>query len=297
MNTGRFALAAVLAALGGLVTVAPAQEKKPDAPAVQPPPQPAPQFEVEKATDVAYRTDPAADPIRHKLDVYVPRGQKGFPVLFFVHGGTWRSGNKNLYAALGNSFARSGVGVIITNYRLSPQVMHPAHVQDVARAYAWTIEHVADYGGDPKRVFPFGHSAGGHLVSLLATDPSYLAAETHSAKDVRGVISVSGVYQIYHDYATFNPIFGKDEKVCEQASPLWNVKGDHPPFLLAYGDKDFEHLDEMALDMNCALKRCRSPVTLLKLKDRNHYTIIMMVIGDDDPLRRAIQDFVAKYGK
>jgi hypothetical protein len=131
-------------------------------------------------------------------------------------------------------------------------------------------------------------------VSLLATDAAYLHAENHKPQEIRGVISVSGVYEITHDYALFNPIFGKDRQVCERASPLWNVKGEHPPFLIAYGDADFEHLDEMALDMNCALARKKCPVTLLKVKDRNHYTIIIRVIGDDDPLRSAIRTFVDK---
>src|SRR5690349_6076319 len=58
-------------------------------------------FEVERHKDIAYRTDPDADKTRHKLDVYVPKGQKDFPVVLFVHGGTWRSGSKNLYAGLG----------------------------------------------------------------------------------------------------------------------------------------------------------------------------------------------------
>jgi acetyl esterase/lipase len=293
MNAGRFALAAVFALGLSLVGLAPAQDRTPAASSAQP----ETQFDVEKTTNLAYRTDPDADPERHRLDVYAPKGRKGFPVLFFVHGGTWKSGNKNVYTALGTSFARIGYGVVVINYRLSPKVTHPAHIEDVARAYAWTIEHIKEYGGDPGRVFAFGHSAGGHLVSLLATDPTYLRAEKRSPKDIRGVISVSGVYQITHDYSLFNPIFGKDEKVCERASPLWNVKGDHPPFLIAYGDSDFEHLDEMALDMKCALARSKSPVTLLRVKDRNHYTIIIRVIGDDDPLRQAMREFMTRYGK
>lgn len=253
-----------------------------------------PPGEITKHINLAYRSDPEADAERHKLDIYMPKGKAGVPVLFFVHGGTWKSGSKNLYTALGTSFARIGYGVVIINYRLSPKVMHPAHIEDVAKAFAWTVENIQKYGGDPKQIFVFGHSAGGHLVSLLATDASYLQAEKHNPQDIRGVISVSGVYEITHDFPLFNPIFGKDQRVCERASPLWNVKGNHPPFLIAYGDSDFEHLDEMALDMNCALARKQCPVTLLKVKDRNHYTIIIRVIGDDDPLRKAIRSFVEK---
>lgn len=293
MVARRVALAAVFAF--GLIVAgfAPAQDRAATTAAAQP----ETLYEVEKKLNLPYRTDSAADPERHRLDVYLPKGAKDFPILFFVHGGTWKSGSKSLYTALGTSFARIGYGVVVINYRLTPQVQHPGHIEDVAKAFAWTVEHVREYGGDPGKVFVFGHSAGGHLVSLLATDPAYLRAEKHSPKEIRGVISVSGVYQITHDYTLFNPIFGKDQQACERASPLWNVKGDHPPFLIAYGDSDFEHLDEMALDMNCALARCKSPTQLLKLKDRNHYTIIIRVIGDDDPLRRAIREFVTKNSR
>src|SRR5215217_3722662 len=94
-------------------------------------------FEVVKTANVAYRDDKDADGERHKLDVFAPKGQTGRPVLFFVHGGSWKSGNKNLYAAVGNSFAKAGYVVVVINYRLSPQVVHPGHIEDVAKAFAW----------------------------------------------------------------------------------------------------------------------------------------------------------------
>ncbi|MDB5312580.1 MAG: nlhH 1 [Gemmataceae bacterium] len=286
MTPGRISLAVVLAAGALMVGLAPAQEKKP-APAANPS-----GFEVEKHADIAYRTDAAADPERHKLDVYVPKGAKDYPVLFFVHGGSWKSGNKNLYVAIGQAFAKVGIGTVITNYRLSPQVKHPAHAEDVARAFAWTHANIDKYGGKADRIVVFGHSAGGHLVSLLATDPNYLKAEKLSPTDIHGVIAVSGVYQIYHDVAFFNPMFGTDADVCKKASPLAHVGGKHPPFLIAYADRDFDHLDRMAFDLNAALEKCKCPTTLLKLKDRTHITIITGVIDAADPLNKAVREFV-----
>src|SRR5262245_20984826 len=89
-------------------------------------------YGVTAVSDVAYYTGADADPVRHKLDLYLPEGAKDYPVLVFVHGGTWRSGRKERYAPLGRVFARQGIGTVVINYRLSPQVKHPAHVQDVA---------------------------------------------------------------------------------------------------------------------------------------------------------------------
>jgi acetyl esterase/lipase len=291
MSAGRWALAAVVLAVGGLVGLAPARDDRP-APAADGPELPPLSLVVEKHADIAYRDGPGADRERHKLDVYVPKGRKDFPVLLFVHGGSWRSGNKNLYTALGNSLARAGIGVVITNYRLSPQVKHPAHVEDVARAFAWTCANVGRYGGRADHIYVCGHSAGGHLVSLLATDPNYLKAENRSPADIRGVIAISGVYEIRTDIRLFQSAFGADERLCRLASPLTHVTGKHPPFLIAYGDSDLPYLDRMAEDMHAALTRCGCPSTLLKLKNRNHYTIIMTLIDNSDPLHKAVREFV-----
>src|SRR5580692_11542886 len=138
-------------------------------------------FKVEVKENITYFEGLAENRAAHQLDVYFPKGEKDYPVLFFVHGGGWMFGDKKgdlgIFQILGRSFAQHGIGVVAPNYRLSPRVQHPEHVRDVARAFAWTVKHVKEYGGRPDALFLSGHSAGGHLVALLATDPSYLKAE------------------------------------------------------------------------------------------------------------------------
>src|SRR5262249_25002871 len=153
-------------------------------------------FNVEVVKDLAYDDGPDADPVRHRLDLYLPKGQKGFPVLLYVHGGGWTKGSKEAAAKLAHTLARNGIGTAATNYRLTPQVKHPAHARDVAKAFAWLRAHIPKYGGRSDEMFLSGHSAGGHLVALLGTDPSYLAAEKLSLADVKGVIPISGVYTL-----------------------------------------------------------------------------------------------------
>jgi acetyl esterase/lipase len=257
----------------------------------------APAFEVEKHKDIAYRSDKDADPERHKLDVYVPKGQKDFPVVLFVHGGGWRWGSKSLYAGIGEEFAKAGIGFVICNYRLTPQVQHPGHIEDVARAFAWTCENMGKYGGKTDNLFVCGHSAGGHLVSLLATDPDYLKAVKHAPSDIKGVISVSGVYTIYPNEVVFQGAFGKNAEVCKKASPLNHVTGKHPPFLIAYAEKDYPHLDEMARDMFAALKKADSPAEIMLCKGRNHINIITSFIQPDDALNQAFLAFLKEKCK
>jgi acetyl esterase/lipase len=141
---------------------------------------------------------------RHLLDVFAPRGAERAPVVLFVHGGTWMYGDKNFfgrYRNVGRFLARHGIVAVLPNYRLSPAVKHPEHARDVARAFAWVSKNVARYGGDPGRIVLCGHSAGGHLVALLATDESYLKDPAlkltpQQRGAVHGVIGICGVYRI-----------------------------------------------------------------------------------------------------
>ena len=247
---------------------------------------------VETKKEIAYYDAKGADPVRHKLDLYLPKGQKDFPVVMFVHGGTWRSGKKDIYAPLGEMYARNGVGAVIINYRLSPAVQHPAHTQDVAKAFAWTVHNIAKYGGNPEQIFISGHSAGGHLVALLATAESYLVAEKLSLDKIKGVVAISGVYSIGGN--RLNQAFGEDAKVHEEASPLKHVKAGLPPFLLIYGDKDFAGLGPLAESMGKALKAANDTVTVMKINDRDHYTIIRKMVDDSDPVSQAALQFIAK---
>ncbi|HXG09116.1 MAG TPA: alpha/beta hydrolase [Gemmataceae bacterium] len=252
-------------------------------------------FEIATIKDIAYYDGDDADPVKHRLDLYLPKGQKDFPVLFFVHGGTWRSGDKKLYGPLGQVFAKNGVGTVITNYRLSPKVKHPAHIEDVARAFAWTHAHIGRHGGRADRIFCCGHSAGGHLVALLATDETYLKAHRLSLSDIRGTIALSGVYTILP--GLFSSQFGSDAEVCRKASPLNHVNGKHAPFLLIYADKDYPFCDRMAEQMCQALVRCNCEANTLKIKDRDHISIIVQVQKEDDPTTQAILDFIARHSE
>lgn len=252
-------------------------------------------FEVEKHRNLAYNPAKDADPVKHKLDLYVPKGAKKFPVMMFVHGGAWRSGNKDLYAALGETFAKQGVGTVVINYRLSSAsgtIKHPDHVKDVAKAFAWVKENASRYGGDPEKLYVSGHSAGGHLVALLATDDQYLKAEKCAAKDVRGVMALSGVYTIGADLPMLKDAFGSDAKLCEAASPAAHCKAGLPPFLIAYGTKDFPFLDLMAEQFGKKLTACKCDAKVMKL-DRDHYTMIVWAAASAaDPMTKAMLEFM-----
>ena len=152
-------------------------------------------YEVKAYRDLDY-CDIPRDPDRnqHRLDVYCPKGQAKCPVLFFVHGGAWTISSKDDvlgiygYGTIAKCLAERGFVVVAPNYRLSPQVRHPEHIKDVARAFAWTCDHIADYNGDPHQIVVAGH-LGGRPSRLFADDRSRLSkiggpqSERHSWRD------------------------------------------------------------------------------------------------------------------
>lgn len=278
-------------------------------------------FEVEARKDIAYYEGDGADPVRHKLDLFLPRGQKDFPVLMFVHGGAWMIGDKSFfgrYSEFGATLARQGIGVVLPNYRLSPAVQHPEHIKDVARAFAWTVKNVGKYGGRTDQLFVGGHSAGGHLSSLLATDDRYLKAEGLDLKAIRGVVSMSGVYQIPDgnmsfsfklnhpnvqininnveiNVTPFKSVFGDDPKMRRDASPLTHVRAGLPPFVILYAESDLPTLDSMAKRFGTALKEAGDEVEVYEVQGRGHRTILTNAVTPRDAVIQAIVAFVDKH--
>jgi len=258
-------------------------------------------YEVETHLNTAYRDDKDADRIKHKLDIYTPKGQTDFPVLMFVHGGSWTSGDKSWYAALGNTFAKNGICTVVINYRLSDKkykAKHPDHIKDVASAFAWTYENIGKFGGRQDRIFISGHSAGAHLVALLATDESYLKAHKLGLDNIRGVLPLSGVYEITPGFFAFNGPFGTDAATCKAASPVCQVKGKNPPFLICYADSDFPTIDKMSESMCKKLVDAKCDAHTLQIEKRNHFSIIVyLALNSEDPCTGAMLAFISKHSE
>lgn len=249
--------------------------------------------EVKIVKDVLYYDGKSSDPDRHILDIYIPRGVENYPVLIFMHGGAWMVGDKAGTALVGMIFAHHGIGVVNVNYRMYPQVQYPGFSKDVARALRWTVDHIDNYGGNPNNIFVAGHSAGGHLAALLATHDGFLSQNNLSSKNIRGVIGISGAYNIIEG---FRPnIFTKDPEIRKDASPYYHVKNGLPPFLLLYADNDRELAESQVDDFGDKLRKYGVPVIVSKIADRNHGSILGRISNNNDPVRLAMLNFINEY--
>lgn len=276
--TARASLLLALALV--LPNPAPAGEKKPT-------------YEVEIVKDVAYTDAKDADPERHKLDLYLPKGAKDYPVFFFIHGGGWRNGSKNGFGEHGKTFASQGIAFVATNYRLSPAVKHPAHAEDVAKAFAWVHANLPKRGANVKHLYVSGHSAGGHLAALLATDERYLKSHKLSIADIKGVLPISGVFTVGGGKGS--EIWGEPENA-KAASPMTHVKDNLPPFLVFYADKELGALGKQAEEFGKAVAKVKGDITVKMINDRDHGTIMRNVAKPDDEVTTAIVAFIVKHG-
>lgn len=183
--------------------------------------------------DVAYGDGP-----RQTLDVYAPEGASGRPVIVFIYGGSWSSGNKNDYTFAGAALASRGYVTVIPDYRLVPQVRFPSFVEDCAAAARWAVDHAQEYGGDPSRIVLVGHSAGAYNVMMLALDAHYLRDAGVGAERIRGAVGLAGPYDFLpFDVNSTRDAFGQAPDTA-LTQPVHFARRDAPPLLLLWGEAD-----------------------------------------------------------
>jgi len=186
----------------------------------------------ERRANVAYGTQ-----ARQQLDVYSPKDAQSLPIIVFWYGGGWEDGRKSQYRFVGAALAKVGYVAVLPDYRLYPTVKFPAFVQDGAEALAWVASHAAEIGGDAKRIYVAGHSAGAHLAAMLAYDRAQLARVGLPADTVHGFIGLSGPYALDPNNDTYRTIFATPFGKADW-QPVQLAKAGAPPALLLHGEVD-----------------------------------------------------------
>jgi acetyl esterase/lipase len=281
-------------------TVAPDETRPPAAGPLRPS-VPAALPSVSLAADIPYVVRPGAPPQQTSLDVYHPAAA-GLPVLIYIHGGGWSSGDKADVGAKAAYFTAHGFVFVSVNYRLIPSAWPAQQAADVAAAVAWVKGNIRDYGGDGARLFLLGHSAGAHLAALIAADESYLQELGLGPGALRGVILLdSAAYDVEQlmrspegQAEPFRSAFGDDPGQWRRVSPRAKVgPGKEIPSHLLLLSTSSGQRRPAAEGLADAL---RAAGVYAHIADacsfRNHVTINEELGRADDPAIEAVQGFL-----
>lgn len=266
-----------------------------------------PGAEAKIARDIPY-AEPKNE--RQVLDIYAPPDAKNLPVVFWIHGGGWQVGDKTQVEHKPQAFVDRGFVFVSTNYRLLPKVEMETIFRDVAKSLGWVYKHIAEYGGDPKRIFVMGHSAGAQLAALVCTDDRYLKAEGVPFSVLVGCVPVDGdtydVPAIIETAETRRRVHGQPQAKFGHREKFGVTPEKHrdysavthvavgkgiPPFLVLYV-ADHPDTTAQAQRLGAVLKEAGIPVTLFGAKETNHVRLNDNLGLADDPATKALWEFV-----
>ena len=228
------------------------------------------------------------------LDVYSPAHVVGAPVVVYFYGGDWQRGRRQWYRWVGEALARQGVVAVIADYRPWPDVRMDGFLMDGAHAVAWARQHAADYGGDPAHLFVMGHSSGGHIAAMLATDKRWLATVGMKPRDLSGLIGVAGAFDfIPFDEPAYADMFGATPDEQARSQPINFVDGDEPPALLLQGEDDTVVYPIEAISLEGRYRQMGEPVELKLYPGLGHEKLVFAL----GPLRRIapVMDDVMRF--
>jgi arylformamidase len=234
------------------------------------------------------------DDPHQSVALYTPAKPDG--ILFaFMHGGGWTAGYKETMGFMAPGFTSHGITFASVGYRLAPDHLFPAGLDDCADAVAALVRKAPSLGCDPEKLLIGGHSAGGHYASLLAVTRDWQARRGLPVDVVKGCLSLCGVYRFGEGSGlSMRPRFlgAEGNGTDRAASPLFHIEGRPPPFFIAYGENDFPHLKVQAVEMEKALREHGGDVRSIVLAGRTHFTSSLAGGEPQGPWMRGALDFL-----
>lgn len=248
---------------------------------------------------------------RQVLDIYAPPAAKDLPVVFWIHGGGWQTGDKTNVQRKPQIFVSKGFVFVSINHRLLPSVEMGTIVRDVAKALGWVHKNIADHGGDPTRILVMGHSSGAQLAALICTDDRYLKAEGVPFSVLKGCVPVDGdTFDLPAMIATGEtrrrlhgqpePKYGHrlkfgTEEQHKEFSAVTHVapNKDIPPFLILHVAEQPDNTAQ-AQRLGAVLKAAGIPVKVFGARETSHSKINANLGVPDDPSTKELYAFVDK---
>jgi arylformamidase len=248
---------------------------------------------------------------RQVLDVYAPAGAKNLPVVFWIHGGGWQTGDKTMVALKPKAFMDAGFVFVSISHRLLPSVEMGAITSDVATALGWVHKNIAAHGGDFNRLLVMGHSSGGQLAALMCTDDRYAKANGFSLTMIKGCVPVDAdtfdipaIIEVAETRARAHHLplptyghrqkFGDDPAKHRDFSAVTHVAAAKgiPPFLILHiaGSAD---TTAQARRMANVLEAARIPVKVVAGREVTHEGLNNNLGAANDPVTKELFAFVA----
>lgn len=220
--------------------------------------------------DQAYGPDP-----RQQLDIYLPdHPDAAGDVVVFFYGGYWETGEKSDYRFVAEALASKGFIAVLPDYRLYPQVQWRGFLADGAAAYAWVEKHIANYHGNPHRIFLMGHSAGAHIAAMVALDQA-LRVQAGSRIAPCGMIGLAGPY----DFLPFtDPRAAQVFSVAKhpiETQPIHYVDGSDPSLLLLVGDADTTVKPRNSESLAALMRERGGRAELIRYKGVSHIKLVL----------------------
>ena len=240
---------------------------------------------------------------RQLFDLYQPAGvapAAGWPVLVFFYGGSWRSGERADYRFVGEALAGQGLLVMVADYRLYPEVTYPVFLQDAAAVVAHALDQASGWGGDPRRVFVMGHSAGAYNAAMVALDERWLAAQGKSPAALAGWIGLAGPYNFLPIRTlAVQPVFGHPN-VAPDTQPVNHAAGSRlPALLLAAAQDELVNPRRNSETLVGLLRAAGAPVQWQAFDGVGHISLLAALawpLRALAPVLTVVRDFVARPG-
>jgi acetyl esterase/lipase len=222
------------------------------------------------ASGIAYGSNP-----RQQLDIYAPRARSASVPVVVFYGGSWNSGSRQDYSFVGRALASLGYVTVIADYRLVPEVVFPAFLEDGAQAVRWVADNIRAYGGDPRRLALAGHSAGAYNAAMLALDQRYLRKAGVDPGSIKALVGLAGPYDFFPwTSSAAVAAFGTWPDPA-QTQPVTFARGGAPAVYLATGARDTVVKPQNMTTLAARLRASGSGVVERTYPDLDHVGILL----------------------
>lgn len=233
---------------------------------------------------------------RERLDIF-PADRGDAPLHVFFHGGYWQSLGKEVFHFIAEAFTSRGIAAALVNYPLAPAASMDEIMASCRNAMLWLHRRGGEYGCDPDRIYVSGHSAGGHIVSMLmAAD---FPAHSHGAPMdlIKGGCAISGLFDLSPIRLSYlNDALGLDEDAARRNSPLFLSPAGGSPLIVCVGELESDEYHAQSRTFSTAWTGKGAAVTEITASDANHFTILDHLVEVDAPLHTSILDQMEARG-